>query len=325
MVKVSKRAKFFLFTLLAGLIVTIAPEAAHAAPPPPPGGPDIGGVLDNLRTSIERVPNILTTIAFVSGLFLAVNGVLKLKNHVDNPAQFPISDGIKRLIAGGAFLGLPVTTNVIKGSLFGNTQVDIQGSAGGWGVVAPAAPPVALDEVAVHFITTMATPMKYLLISFSFISGLALILVGISRLVKTAQEGPRGPAGMGTLFTFIAGMAMMALGQSMGTFASSLFGDNQMKNFTVLNANVTAALTAPEQQQLINVIGSVLMFVSLVGFIAFIRGLFILKAVADGNQQHSLTQALTFLIGGALAVNLGDVVNMFQDTLGYSGLGFSLI
>ena len=323
MVKVSKRAKFFLFTLLAGLIVTIAPETAQAAPPPPPGGPDIGGVLDNLRTSIRRVPNILTSISFIAGLMLAVWGVLRLKAHVDNPNQFPISDGIKRLIAGGAFLGLPVTTNVIKGSIFGTDTGEIADSA--WGVVAPVGPPVALDEVAVTFITTMALPMKYLLISFSYISGLALILVGISRLVKTAQEGPRGPTGMGTLITFISGMALMSLGQSMGTFTTSLFGDGQMKNFTVLNASVAGALTAPEQQQLINVIGSVLMFVSLVGFIAFIRGLFLLKAVADGNQQHSLTQALTFLLGGALAVNLGDVVNMFQDTLGYAGLGFTFV
>ncbi|MBL1148286.1 MAG: hypothetical protein HND56_01625 [Pseudomonadota bacterium] len=315
-----KLTKLALFALVAFWAVLVGlPELAHAAAPPP--GPSVGKVLTNLHVSISRVPNILTTIAFIGGIVLAVTGVLKLKNHVDNPNQVPLSDGIKRLIAGGAFLGLPVTTNVIKGSLFGNDGGEL-GSGTGFGVKAAKALPVALDNVAVTFITNMATPMKYLLISFTFITGLAMILVGISRLIKTAQEGPRGPAGMGTFFTFACGMALMAIGQSMGTFNVSIFGDGTMKNYAVFSATAKAALGKSEQQMR-NVIGSVLIFVSLVGFIAFMRGLFILKLVADGNQNHSITQALTFLIGGALAVNLGAVINAVQSTIGYNAIGFT--
>lgn len=319
-----KLTKLALFALVAFWAVLVGlPEFAHAAAPPP-AGPSVGKMMTNLHVSISRVPNILTTIAFVGGIVLAVTGVLKLKNHVDNPNQVPLSDGIKRLIAGGAFLGLPVTTNVIKGSLFGIGQTGEITSGTGFGVKAAKALPVALDNVAVTFITNMATPMKYLLISFTFITGLAMILVGISRLIKTAQEGPRGPAGMGTFFTFACGMALMAIGQSMGTFNVSLFGDGAMKNYAVFSATAKAALGKSEQQMR-NVIGSVLIFVSLVGFIAFMRGLFILKLVADGNQNHSITQALTFLIGGALAVNLGAVINAFQSTIGYTAIGFSFI
>ena len=299
------------------------PELAQAAPPPPPpGGASVGDMMTNLHVAMRKVPNILTTIAFIGGIALAVTGVLKLKNHVDNPQQVPLSDGIKRLIAGGAFLGLPVTTNVIKGSIFGSDTGEISGGASGYGVTAPVGPPVALDNVAVTFIMNMATPMKYLLISFTFITGLAMILVGISRLIKTAQDGPRGPTGMGTLFTFICGMGLMAVGQSMGTFGVSLFGTGTMKNYAVFTA---AGLTVAEQDQLRSVIGAVLIFVSLVGFIAFMRGLFILKLVADGNQNHSITQALTFLVGGALAVNLGAVVNAVQNSIGFTAIGFSFI
>jgi len=319
--KLTKLALFALFAFWAVLVGI--PELAHAAaPPPPPGGASVGEMMTNLHKSMRRLPNILTTIAFISGIFLAVAGVLKLKNHVDAPQQVPISDGIKRLIAGGAFLGLPVTTNVIKGSLFGTDAGEIAGGAKGFGVVAPKGPPVALDNVAVTFILNMATPMKYLMISFAFIAGLALILVGISRLIKTAQDGPRGPTGMGTLFTFIAGMALMAIGQSMGNFTVSLFGGGTMKNYAVFTAK---GLTAAEQTQMRNVIGAVLMFVSLVGFIAFMRGLFILKLVADGNQNHSITQALTFLVGGALAVNLGSVINAVQNSIGFTAIGFGFV
>jgi hypothetical protein len=303
--------------VMVGAVALALPDFAHAT------GPSTGDVMTNLHESLRRVPNILTTIAFVSGLFLAVAGVLKLRDHVDNPPQTPISAGVKRLIAGGAFLALPLTTNIIKGSLFGTDTGEVAGN--NWGVAGSVVPtPVALDEVAVAFITNIATPMKYLMISFSFILGLALILVGISRLIKTAQEGPRGPTGMGTLFTFIAGMMLMALGQSMGTFSASLFGDGQMQNYAQFSGYVQTALGGNEDQ-LRAVIGSLLMFVSLVGFIAFLRGIYIMKLVADGNQNHSITQSLTFMIGGALAFNLGRVINMLQQSLGYDALGIAFI
>ncbi len=316
MVKVSYRLVLFIFASVLG--VAVMPSLAFAV-----AGPDIGGVLDNLSGSLRNFPNILTTISFVSGIFLAVSGVLKLKNHVDNPSQIPISDGIKRLIAGGLFIGLPLATNIAKGSIFGTSVSEVQGNAAGWNVVVPAIPPVGLDQLAVTFISSFAEPMKDLMITFSYLSGLAFILIGISRLIKTAQEGPRGPTGMGTLITFLTGAALMSLGQSMGSFTSSLFGNNTMRNFVDLSAPVQAALSAAEEKQLENVIGSVMMFVSIVGFVAFVRGMYVLKAVADGNQQHSLTQAFTFLLGGALAVNLGDVINMIQSTIGATALGFS--
>lgn len=319
-----KLTKLALFALVSFWAVLVGlPELAHAGPPPPPpGGPSVGDMMTNLHTSMRKLPNILTSIAFIGGIALAVTGVLKLKDHVDNPNQVPLNAGLKRLIAGGAFLALPMTTNVIKGTLFGADTGEISGGALGFGVVAPAGPPVALDNVAVTFISNMATPMKYLMISFAFITGLALILVGISRLIKTAQEGPRGPTGMGTLFTFVAGMALMAIGQSMGNFTVSIFGSGTMKSYATFTA---AGLTPAEEQQLRNVIGSVLMFVSLVGFIAFMRGLFIMKLVADGNQNHSITQALTFMVGGALAVNLGSVINAVQDSIGFTAIGFNFV
>lgn len=253
---------------------------------------------------------------------MAVSGVLHLKNHVDNPNQVPISAGIKRLIAGGFFLALPLTTNMAQGTLFGSTTGEIATNAKGWNVTVPTGTPVGLADMAVLFISSFATPMKYLLITFSFLSGLAFILIGISRLIKTAQEGPRGPTGIGTLVTFLVGSALMQLGMSMGSFTASLFGDGLMQNYVTLDPGATKSLSAAEKVDLQNVIGSVMMFVSIVGFIAFVRGMYILKAVADGNQNVSMTQAFTFLLGGALAVNLGDVINMIQATIGATSLGF---
>ena len=70
------------------------------------------------------------------------------------------------------------------------------------------------------------------------------------------------------------------------------------------------------------VIGSVVGFMILVGVIAFIRGIFILRDVAEGNGQASLMAASTHIIGGALAVNMGSVINAIQSTFGLSVVSF---
>ena len=63
-------------------------------------------------------------------------------------------------------------------------------------------------------------------------------------------------------------------------------------------------------------------FIMIVGIIAFIRGLFVLRAFAEGSQNATIMQALTFLFGGALAINLGDLVNVLGATVGVVGLMF---
>jgi hypothetical protein len=42
------------------------------------------------------------------GILLGVLGVLKIKDHVENPGQTPLKDGAIRLAAGGALFALPI-------------------------------------------------------------------------------------------------------------------------------------------------------------------------------------------------------------------------
>ncbi len=38
-----------------------------------------------IEQSASRIPNLITTTAFIAGIAMAVAGVFKLKAHVDNP------------------------------------------------------------------------------------------------------------------------------------------------------------------------------------------------------------------------------------------------
>jgi hypothetical protein len=70
-------------------------------------------VTDNVTTSTSTAPNLVTTASYIIGIVLAVTGVAKLKQHVDNP-QTPMKDGLARLGAGGALLALPAMLTAMQ-------------------------------------------------------------------------------------------------------------------------------------------------------------------------------------------------------------------
>lgn len=74
-------------------------------------------VTGNITESASTLPNLISTVAYIGGVGLGVAGVFKLKNHVDNPAQAPMKDGLVRLGAGGGLLALPYLTEAMTGTV----------------------------------------------------------------------------------------------------------------------------------------------------------------------------------------------------------------
>jgi hypothetical protein len=176
-----------------------------------------------------------------------------------------------------------------------------------------------LDEMVIKFVGNVSGPATYMLIGFAYLGGMFLLITGIIRLTKTAQEGARGPTGLGTLMTFVSSGALFSMGQMIGLFSGTLFGTSTVSTYANISTDV---LPADDASLVAPIIESLMVFIMIVGFIAFIRGWFVLKAFADGSQQATLAQALTFLLGGTLAINLGDLVNALQQTVGVSGITF---
>ena len=74
---------------------------------------DFSTVSQNIVDSSSKLPNLISTVAYVGGVGLGVAGVFKLKQHVDNPGQTPMKDGLARLGAGGGLLALPFITQAM--------------------------------------------------------------------------------------------------------------------------------------------------------------------------------------------------------------------
>ena len=67
-----------------------------------------GDIAENITDSIANVPGLLSALSYLFGILLGVLGIMKIKDHVENPTNTPLKDGAIRLAAGGALFALPI-------------------------------------------------------------------------------------------------------------------------------------------------------------------------------------------------------------------------
>lgn len=91
----------------AGLfaVTMVAAGDAHAN--------NFSSIGENIITSIAQLPALLSGLAYMFGILLAVLGIMKIKDHVENPGQTPLKDGSIRLAAGGALFAIPIVSEAM--------------------------------------------------------------------------------------------------------------------------------------------------------------------------------------------------------------------
>ncbi len=278
----------------------------------------LGTVLCNSAFAFEGLPKLLTIIAYIAGTALAVTGCFKTLEHVNDPRSVPVWEPVKRFVAGGAFFALPYVTKVLANltglgiGTLNNTGMAGTISGGG------------LDAMMVRLMTDIWSPMLMAITWFCYCAALIFTMIGIHRLLRSAQDGPRGPAGLGTIMTFVVAGALFSVDSMLAAFSGSMFntvaGGANVFTYGVL-AQSTGDVAVDEH--IAATIGVGVAFMVIVGWISFVRGFFIIRGVAEGDQQASLMAGVTHLLGGALAVNIGPVIEAVQSTLGLSGFGLN--
>ena len=95
----------------AGLfaLVLMTGDAAHAN--------NFSSVAKNMTLSMGNLPSMLSAVAYLFGLLLGVLGVMKIKDHVENPSQEPLKNGAIRLAAGGALFAVPMIYEAAKNTI----------------------------------------------------------------------------------------------------------------------------------------------------------------------------------------------------------------
>jgi len=278
------------------------------------GDGKLSDVICNVMDDMQDAPGFITALAYMVGLLFGVWGLFKLKDHVINPNQTPLSDSIKRFVAGGALFTLPLITQAAQDLINDGTVDPLElseyaGDSGGT---------MGLDGLMLALMQDLFTPLISITYVACYVIGLILVFVGVTRMIKTAQDGPRGPASFGTIMTFIIAGALFSLASLLGAFSVTLFGDSTVATYAVLQTEIDGGVI---DDHVLAVISTILAFMTIVGLFSFIRGFFILREVAEGHSQASIMAAITHIIGGVIAVNLGPFLNAVQSTFGLDTLG----
>lgn len=100
--------------MTAGIV--LGSSSAHAAN-------NFASISSNITVGMSQLPGLLTALSYLFGVLLAALGIMKIKDHVENPTQTPLKDGAIRLAVGGALFALPILTEAMS------EMID-QGSAG---------------------------------------------------------------------------------------------------------------------------------------------------------------------------------------------------
>ncbi len=91
---------------------TMVSSDAHAAAGA--GGASFNQIGSNITAGIASLPGLLTAVSYIMGLIFAVLGILKIKDHVENPSQTQLKDGAIRLAVGGGLFALPIITSSMQ-------------------------------------------------------------------------------------------------------------------------------------------------------------------------------------------------------------------
>ncbi|MFP4097780.1 MAG: hypothetical protein ACLFU1_03215 [Alphaproteobacteria bacterium] len=89
-------------------------DDAHADDPV---GNNFSEIAENIGGSFGSIPALLAMFAYIAGVIFAIMGVLKIKQHVENPSQTPLKDGVVLLLVGGAFFALPIMLEAMQNSI----------------------------------------------------------------------------------------------------------------------------------------------------------------------------------------------------------------
>lgn len=172
----------------------------------------------------------------------------------------------------------------------------------------------ALVLLADELLQNGAGPLYDFFHAGCFVGGLLLMAMGIYKLPRAAAAGPMGMHNpfAGPLATMVVGILILGIGLSAETLTETLFINAPSPlGYSAVRTEVVDAGAAFNA-----VIWAVVQFVAFIGWIGILRGLLLMRASAEGSGQASISQAITHLIGGVCAINLGELMVLFESSMG---------
>ncbi len=116
--KLNRLTAYTSASLVTGLM---ASKDAHAS-----GGNSFTTITKTITDQIGGLPGFITAIAYIMGVMFAVLGILKIKDHVENPSNVPLKEGAIRLAVGGGLFTIPLITEAMQNLVGTGAGVEVQ-------------------------------------------------------------------------------------------------------------------------------------------------------------------------------------------------------
>jgi len=187
---------------------------------------------------------------------------------------------------------------------------------------AQATQPLGLDDMMANFIQNINGPVLSITYAGCYIFGVYLMVKGLFKCIKYSEEGSKGQQKFSGIWgTLLVASMLIALPTMVGTMSDSLtfqhYSSTQVALSYAGDGSPDGAAIAAKVKKTYWVMVT---FIQMVGLISFVRGLSILRSVTDGNTQVTSMAGLTHVIGGAIAWNIGDFVQMVGTTVGCANI-----
>jgi hypothetical protein len=270
-----------------------------------------GDVFCNLQFNMSFLPDLFGAIAYISGVLFFGQGLYGIVNHTHDPNSKPWHHAFLKIFGGAALLAAPEVAQVIVQTLF---YTPSGGGINSCNVTVPRAGGTGLDVMMSNFVMNIKDPMTSALSALAIVMGVFMVVRGLMKASKHGMD-PRTHSVAHILANLIIGAILLVVGQSLDMMMSTVFGGPGVTPSSVVGGwAFVQQLNAG--QQFVDTIRYSLMFMQVVGFIAFIRGWLILKHHAEGSGQATMGQGLTHIVGGVMAVNIFNFLEVVDSSFG---------
>ncbi len=292
--------------MIALALAALWPDAALAQ--------TLGSIVCNLRQNFAPMAPLINTIAFTIGGVLAFKGAMLLKKHAEGPKETPVVAGIAHVLVGGALGSLPVVAGTLQETIHSWDGAPNGGNGCTPGPITGSV--TSLDKMMENFVNNIAQPMYITLSTLCFVIGLFLIVKGLIRASKSGTD-PREAAPHRIMVSMLIGAVLISISAVATNMINTLFESPVITDFSnLINWSKITGETNANTEAVDLTVKAILMFVQVIGFIAFIRGWLIIKNAVEGAGQATVPQGLTHIIGGTMAINIGTMIQLFDATFG---------
>ena len=171
---------------------------------------------------------------------------------------------------------------------------------------------VSLGEAMVNLVRDVDGPLRLVISALCYILAFCFFVSGCLRLVKAGEDKFHAPSGWGTALSFVTAVVLVSLPGWIGAFSESLFGTTRPAVSAVLGYGSGSDAGARYDVLL----AAVFTVVNLVGLIALLRGVVMMRAAADGRPGATAGRSAAHILGGLMAWHIVAVIEALQNTLG---------